>query len=414
MKPITLIQLISEQAMQNLLPVSRLKPARLVHLMTPKTTKRSESIVKAARQSGVEPEIELVTLSDMPAIHETLNAVAAAIDSAHAREEVAIVNFTGGTKLMSIGGYAAALNRKAHSLYVDTQDEMFVDGRTSADGLSNLLEHDFSFTPLRTALTVDTIAVANGKERVTSGRDWKPFLPLARHFLDNPKDEEATHNYFWGQNGLLASGKEPKQPEQWLSILDRKVVLPSLVLELAFEAGVLQAVSKDEARLPDYTRADLENLAEARKQNRRLPDYDFRRIAAIKPIQDAINLLTGGWWEVLVADAASKAGIFRDIRWSVEVGEHGGASMEEDILALDGVKMVCISCKRSGDRLLPLLEEINARAQSIGGSFARKFLAIYHPPKGNLAKQLKRRAQELGILLLSPANLSRPDAFGPS
>src|SRR2546425_1095957 len=143
---LALIQLISEQTMQNLLPVLRLKPARLIHLATPKTAARSAFIVEAARQAGLQPAVELLTLSAMPAMPETFNAIKTAILEARNKGQTPVVNFTGGTKLMSIGAFSAALNQKALSLYVDTEDALFVDGRT-VDGLATLLDDDFSFTP---------------------------------------------------------------------------------------------------------------------------------------------------------------------------------------------------------------------------------------------------------------------------
>jgi len=51
--PLTLIRLISEQTMQNLVPLLVLKPARVVHLATPKTSTRSAQIVEGARQAQV-------------------------------------------------------------------------------------------------------------------------------------------------------------------------------------------------------------------------------------------------------------------------------------------------------------------------------------------------------------------------
>jgi hypothetical protein len=49
--PLALIQLISEQTMQNLVPVFALKSVKVFHLATPKTAARSTSIVEAARQA---------------------------------------------------------------------------------------------------------------------------------------------------------------------------------------------------------------------------------------------------------------------------------------------------------------------------------------------------------------------------
>lgn len=120
---LALIQLISEETMQNLLPVLRLKPARLMHLATPKTVGRSAFIVEAARQAGLKPAIEVVTLSAIPAMPETFNAIKTAILEARTKGETPVVNFTGGTKLMSIGAFSAALNQEALTLYEATKND---------------------------------------------------------------------------------------------------------------------------------------------------------------------------------------------------------------------------------------------------------------------------------------------------
>ena len=76
---ITLIQLISEQTMQNLVPVLALKPAHVVHLTTPKTAARSAQIIEGARQAGTNTEVESNRLSEMPSIPETSRAVLRAV-----------------------------------------------------------------------------------------------------------------------------------------------------------------------------------------------------------------------------------------------------------------------------------------------------------------------------------------------
>ncbi|MCI0537109.1 MAG: DUF1887 family CARF protein [Verrucomicrobiales bacterium] len=403
--PLTLIQLISEQTMQNLLPVLRLKPARLVHLVTAKTAARSAFIVEAARQAGLQPAVELVTLSAMPAMPETFNIIKSAILEARSKTETPLVNFTGGTKLMSIGAFSAALNQKALSLYVDTEGALFVDGRT-AEGLAALLEDDFTFTPLRTALTVNTLAVAHGRQRVTGGRDWRPFLPLAEHLVANPDEEQATHAAI--TKDLLAGKPEPRKPADWLPILAKPVGLPAEVAGLAIGAGLLQNDSSGQVTLPRATEAELQRLA-----NNYVPDFNAAYFRAVSPLQQALGFLTGGWWEVVVAAAAERSGMFRDIRWSAQVGSRAGADLEEDVLALDGVQIVSICCKRGGAkaRLLPLLEEMNARARSMGGNFTRRFLAIYLPLSGAVARNLERRANELGVVLLNSQNLEHSEVF---
>jgi hypothetical protein len=153
----------------------------------------------------------------------------------------------------------------------------------------------------------------------------------------------------------------------------------------------------------------LEALAVAERSVPR--DY----YAAVRPLQSALAFLSGGWWEVMVADAAHRSGQFHDLRWSVNVGERqGGFDLEEDIVGVDGVQIAYFSCKRGGlkSRLVPLLDELDSRARSIGGHFTRRFLAVYQPPYGQNAANLHKRAKELnGIQILAPRDLENLDVF---
>ena len=413
--PCALIQLISEQTMQNLLPVLRLAPDRLVHLATPRTAVRSRLVAEGARQAGLDPELETVTLTPMPGIPECFGAVAAAIQRAGEMGLTPVVNFTGGTKLMSIGAYAAARVHKTTSLYVDTQDNAFVDGHTGT-ALATLLDNDASFTPLARRLTVNAVAVAQGVERVTGGSDWRPLLGLARHLLEQEDEERATHEALYGKDGFLPMGRAPRDPGGWLALLDQPFGLPGRTGELAAGLGLVRAAPGDGCfLLPDSTRGELEAIDHALASGMYVGNYNARRTAASEPMQRALGLLTGGWWEVVVADAMDRSGFFRDLRWSVMVGERQGPELEEDILALAGVQMVYVSCKRSskGERLQPHLEELSARARTVGGAFTRKYLAVRYPAMGAEWRKLEAKAAQLAIRLVTPENLDAPETFAP-
>lgn len=407
MPDLTLIQLISEQTMQNLLPILRLKPGRLIHLVTPKTAARSALLERAANASGLNPEMETIQLSAMPSIPESFNAVADALAKAKSGGQT-IVNFTGGTKLMSIGAFAAAQTQKVPSFYVDTQDACFVDGGTST-AMNALLSGDWSFTPIRNQLRVDVLGIANGVSRVTNGKPWQTMLPLAEHLFNHPSDEEATHAAFHGHQGLFPNGREPRAPADWLPLFDKPIPLPATVARLAVEAKLLrQGPSDTEVLLPDATRSQLEHLA-----THRVPDFNARYFAAVAPLQHCAAFLTGAWWEVIICHAADKSGLFRDIRWSAQVGDRNGPDTEEDILGLAGVELLYINCKRGGAkaRLLPLLEEVRARAATIGGSFNRRYLAVLHPPQGKVASNLHQKAKSLGIRLITRDSIHQPGIF---
>ncbi len=404
---LTLVQLISEQTMPNLLPILRLRPQKLIHLVTPKTASRSSSLMAAAHAAGIDPQIEVIQLSAMPGIPETFNAVMECLKDIAGTDQPPVVNFTGGTKLMSIGAYAAALQLKAASLYVDTQDACFVDGNTSAR-MGELLAADWSFTPIRNQLQIHILAIANGIQRVTGGKPWRPMLPLASHLFGNRADEQATHETLHGPSGLFPQGREPRSPMDWIAAIDMRVKIPDPVANLAAKTGLFRLARTGEIMLPDETKAELTFLS-----SNRVTDFNARYFRAIAPIQQAIGFLTGGWWEVIVADAMDKSGLMRDLRWSIQVGDRYGADLEEDIVALDGVELVHVSCKRGGAkaRLLPQLEEIKARAASLGGSFNRRFLAVLNPPTGKVEANLHQRARELGVRIITRQSIYQPGVF---
>lgn len=407
MPDLTLIQLISEQTIQNLLPILRLKPRKVVHLVTPKTAARSAVLKAAAKAAGIDPELEVIQLSAMPGIPESFNAVADAISKSAESSQI-VVNFTGGTKLMSIGAFAAAQTQKVPSLYVDTQDACFVDGATSPE-INSLLTGDWSFTPIRNQLRVDVLGIANGVSRITGGKPWLPMLPLAEHLFHQSTDEEATHAAFHGPSGLFPRGQEPRTPKDWLPLFDRPIRLPATVARLAVEAGLVRSGSSDtEVLLPDSTRVELDHLA-----GQYVANFNVRYFQAVAPLQHAAAFLSGGWWEIIVCDAAQKSGLFRDLRWSANVGDRNGPDTEEDILGVDGVELLYINCKRGGSkaRLLPLLEEVRARAATMGGSFNRRFLAVLQPPQGKVASNLQQQAAKLGIRLVTGNNVYQSGMF---
>ena len=106
----------------------------------------------------------------------------------------------------------------------------------------------------------------------------------------------------------------------------------------------------------------------------------------------------------------AKQGCYRDLRWSVDAGSRDGTStdMEEDILGIDGVNLLYVSCKRGGDkaRLSRILEDVNSSARRLGGKFAHKVLAVFCDLQGMQRKRLENRCRELRIELLDRATVA--------
>lgn len=388
---ICLIQLVSEEAVQNLLPVLALRPASVVHVRTSKTKERSNWIIEAARQSGVEAFKKDLDLEEMPGIKNTYDAVACAIDEALGLEQTPVVNFTGGTKLMSIGAYQAAAARKVDSIYVDTEHLHFTDGGTSSN-LPRLVNGDFSFSPIGRMLNVDSISYANGSERVTPGKDWRKYAETAAFMLQHQDDERRCWQAV--NKDLFQNGAEPKEPEKWKSLKDRNLNIPQECAVLAAEAGLLERNNMGFA-LPSKLIDEL--------------NHNPRAVESLKFIT---SFFSGAWWEVAVAKAASESGLFRDLRWSVNIGaKYSGPGREEDIVAVQGVQAVYVSCKRGGakSRLLGQLDELDNRGRTIGGRFVRKFLAVYLPLNDRTGADVRKRARELNVKIIQPLKGKIPE-----
>lgn len=388
----TLIQLVSEQTMQNLLPAMALRPECVVHLCTPRMQAVSEALVRAYKAAGVETEVHSVPLGEMPGLQDT----AAAVRGVFQDFESPVVNFTGGTKLMSIGAYATASVAKVPSLYVDTASGCFVDGGT-APGLSDALPGgSLRLDSVMRRLSVSTIAIANGVERVTGGKSWRPYAPLARLLVADPELEQCCFD--------AVSGPLEKLPRDF--VLRRKWLaafyatpfpeLPEAVVRAGTECGLFERRGTVAFPSPVFARNLFSIPGETNP---------WGLVPALEEAATPLSFLQGVWWEVAVADHFDRNGKCRDIRWSVTAGSRGANStdMEEDVLGVSEANLLYVSCKRGGQRekLSRFLEDTESGARRIGGSFARKVFAVFLPLKGFVRNRILNRCRELRIEFLN-------------
>ena len=431
---VALIQLVSEQTMQNVVPVLAFGPRRLIHLSTARTAPRSAGIVEAIRQARqVRDPIPLTVhgLSEMPTIAETAEATRAAIGEAREAGDVPLVNFTGGTKLMSLGAYDAARVEGVASVYVDTDHQRLVDGGTG-ERLEAIVGADLTFGPIEKLLTVNVIAVANGCERVTGGRGWKPYAAVARHLLEHVAEEKLSWATMRDKPGILGGGPEPKTWERWVELSEKTFPLPPALGELAAAADLVEK-SGTGWRLPRPPVAELRKLGARerrveRDQHARPPGSpEWRRLDRelqtirkevarhLEPIVLSFNFLSGGWLEPVLAEAATRSKRFHDLRWSARTGGRGwGEEQEQDLLGVQGVQIAFFSCKRggAGAKLVSELEVVQSRARLVGGSFTRRFLCVARPPTDpTVSHALRSRAAELGIHLITGQMLREDRAF---
>ena len=172
-----MIALVSEQRMQNIIPAFQ-KDAHFGRVWLVRSTDADDPdsrFGKALRDTRQALEASLTIQLAEPSvgaygIEETQRIVSGII--AGAPQDV-VINFTGGTKCMSVGAYLAAQNAGATALYVDTANEKLVwfhpGGRVEEQGFD-----------LAKRLTVRIYLQANNR-RVDEDRTRQNALPESHH-----------------------------------------------------------------------------------------------------------------------------------------------------------------------------------------------------------------------------------------
>lgn len=401
--PTALIQLVSEQTLPNVFPALALDPARTVLLHTPQTRRQCDWIEHALRLAGIAGESLRAGLPDHPNHHLTGQAVIDQIARARADDLVPLVNITGGTKLMSIGAFAAAHQQKAPACYLDTTHRTFISA-TSAPLPAPLDSSSLAFRRVADRLTVAIFLAAHGIEQFLPGRDPRPWLPTARLLAADPKLEADTHNF-----AAMRLDEGRRQPVDYARLLATPLdELPDPLIEPLAEADLI--VLRDGHWFIWHPEADAFVRWAAGESYASVQTY----FAATAPLQQFIGFLQGGWWELAVLDAATASGRFRDLHWSPQITRPDSTTpIEEDLLAVEDLNLALFSCKRGGERprLLRAFEELDSSARHLGGTFARRYLSIALPVVKHSLSEIKARALATRTTLIGPAALLRPQSF---
>lgn len=340
----TMIALVSAQRMQNIIPILQ-RDAKYECLWLIRSTDADvpNSHFSLALQHTVEALGDILDVrSANPSvgaygIADTQAIVAALLEKSG---ETAVVNFTGGTKCMSIGAYLAAWQAQAEALYVDTANEELV--WFHPDGHVQREEFD-----LADRLTVRTYLKANGKS-VDEER-------TQRHVLDHPSIDAARR--LWD----LWPGCVEALEAFSVAISQGRSTLPGLDLDMAtiLEAGGL-------ARKNDA------GYWQATSQGR--------------------SFLTGRWLDAMVYTRLLDSGEFDDVQLDLRLK---GIENELDVMATRKGQLALIECKSGdlgGQTTLNKLQAI----RSGFGTFARAFF-VSSRSNDQIGQPFRKRAREYGV-----------------
>lgn len=365
----TLFHLVSDQRMQNLLPLLAIQPERVVQIRSKEARFEAvaKSIQKAAKTAGLEPEFLEIKLpddlSDIDAVRHQLKRHISDFPNA-------IVNLTGGTKLMSLGAYLGASEFDGvPMLYCDSANKRFIQV-----GDSQLPASLPSVDDVAAKLTVPTVMAAHGKDE----QDWKfdvatpsqiDFGNTAWNLRTQAPDAfkafgEGLRNFFRTTKGRIptkAGALEALAKADFTSAFSDALPQPVLdFLAAAVDAGFLQRHANGGFRPTEGPES-----AKALRQH----------------LEKIANILDGSWLELAVLSFLQASPIFSDARWSVEPTQQGQAQAEygeTDVIAVNThhCTLEVISCKTLLKQPLEHLEGLRTRATNLGGSHARASLAL--------------------------------------
>lgn len=402
-QPVGLIQLVGEETLPSVMTMLALKPAGVTHIVSRSFERQSTYAMRAADSAGAAPEPDQFTnvvLRDMPSMSDANRAVSKAIADFQRKGYRPVLNFTGGTKLMSVGAFQAASSAAVTSLYVDGEHGCFCDGQTGPP-LASLLSNSLRLDLIGDQLSVKLMATANGCELQGQGRRFDTFLPLSRHLLTHPDDAYAAWKATHGPGNVFEpANRMPNEAHgKWEAILKTEFRLPRTVLEMATSAELVEASG-------ELARIRSEVVFNSSKQ---MPLGD--RLRQQGEVQSRLNFFGGGWWEVAVAGVVAQSAAFHDVLWSAEVAKENQLCLEEDILAIQGIQLAYFSCKRGSQRgVMRQLEEVDASARRVGGRMARKYFCVCHLGR-RLSDDVRSRAEQLRIGIVTELDVVDFNAF---
>ncbi len=365
----TLIQIISGETLQNVLPILALKPARVISVVSTANkvflakTRDIENAIKLAWPkfgSGPVPDFvpdPVSAESDSPSIENFHKVVGQVI----AQNSEACVNYTGGTKDMSIGAWLAAREAGVPTLYCDTP-RLFRSGDTAP------LNFPMQLGDVARRLDVPAILAAHG---LLQGQHWKVYKETGARIAFGRisfelllKDQRAVKGV---QRAIVEHGNagQKKRPnrDDLTRVLQRAVELPEgeiarQFLDAASRAGLM------------VHRRDGWFIGPLWKGNPRVQ---------LDHLDKTLMQLTGGAYEGFIHDRLERSPRFTAFLHGVMPASASEDSTfgETDFLAFEPgrTRLVLISCKSSPPSL-EHLEATLARKAHFGGRFAHSILCI--------------------------------------
>lgn len=372
-RPKILIQLIGAQAQPNAICIKTINPQITVNIYTEKTEETARHLEHFLENHL--PNIQfrsIKTHSVFPSVNETKLLFEKIFDEPKDVENPEyIVNYTGGTKPMSIGAFLAGRERGASLIYVESANviregedlapcerwqppQLSIEETLAIEGTSIEGSEEFSSLRIKMAHEILHLREKERKER-----------PLSQNrFCFYPAYEER------------AFRKEPSKVEEHF---------------------------KNILKYGDFCGGIFNKLIDlCQEENWLNPDRTISTtlLSDFKQLSSANAFLDGGWWEILVAEAFKRLAPEDNTRWSVTAA----GNVEDDVLSIIDRRLFLVSCKAGRDQkgFKSEFHRIADRARQLGGINAVPVFARY----GYLTPEMKDYARQLKIPVIFPFMLN--------
>ncbi len=361
-----LIAPVGEQPIPNLIPLfttKAQKPFTLVQFMVPDDSRIREVATNLRKTIALDTTLVDVKVADKDL---TMNAwdlakaceeCKAAITSYFEEGNEVIVNLTGGTKIMALAAYQAAVNTGTPMIYVNTEQTQIIQFNEQGKPTST--------QSFKAPINILTQLHAAGRELKRNPR--KPLL--------RANDIKKNHAEFAKY------------------LVDRYIVVYSnlirSILDLASQGGG-QAWGRPVPFIPQGQSVD----AAKRAHDTGLWIWDQTAGTITITSKEAFEFLKGGWVEIFVLKTLADDGRFDDVLGNVEIKGFDGEGFEGedfkgelDVVVTRNGRLGIIECKTSGPQkgqgLTYAVAKVRLHEVIFGGPYATAVFALPSPEISN-------------------------------
>ena len=374
---LTQIEFYDKDVIKNTLGVISIKPDKIVFVYDDTITdmNRFKSLEKCFKRHLPNAVLEKYPV-DILKIDEIYDTVSRIIND----NDECIVDFTGGSELMTIAGYKAGLDNGARLVYTDILSKKVMN-----------INDTGQYMPTD-ELTLEDFIDARGACFIGNSHDgpredmYDAILDMCRIMFRNIRIWRDTCAYI--QTAMADS--EPND-----TMLHAKV-------EISQKDG--RKVTPDRRLIGAFERLGfIKNLY----FSDRYVAFDFA-----SPQIKSYMISYGVWLELYVYINAKRAGIFKDVRLGtmIDWDAYDGVLVPEneiDVIFMDESMPVFVSCKLR-DANTPALNELLIEKKRIGGWFSKSIMVTFGD-KSSMGTGTYNRARQYGIEILDKEDIMSDD-----